>query len=1091
MRILYSILFFYLILFSNDSLSAQGIKYEAEAGTLIGSLSVQNSQSGFSGSGYVGRFENDGDNVVFSVNISEPALYKIYIGYSAPYGDKVNNVVVNGNVAETAFPNSIGFTEVLLGKLNLQMGNNSLSVIKSWGWFLLDYIRIEKNTDAEIEVKLPYQLSVPNPTPEAGSLFSYLMDNFGKNIHSGTMSLNGIEEAEWLHSQTGKYPALAGLDFMNHTRDWSWYDKTVMVNEARNWYGRNGLVAVNWHWRDPLRTTDEFYTDKTGFDVSRISDTTSAEYKAMLKDIDVIAYYIKQLQDSKIPVLFRPLHEASGKWFWWGAKGPEPCKTLWQLMHNRMVNYHGLKNLIWVWTTDTKSDNMAWYPGDAFVDILGVDIYASNGDFSSQVLTYNKIKDDFHGRKLITLSENGPVPDPDKLLSDKAGYSWFMTWYGSFVHDQAINPMSHWQKLMNHDYVITLDEMPNLQNYSIALETDNYQSVSPQGFFLNSWQAKDISNPEFVDVEQTTEPVTVSVKVNFSDTITKISRYLFGDNANVYTGCMSDNKQLMKNIANRNIGVLRGPSGSISDVFFWNRNVNEQPPDVPQSMLSDLWYGDRPYSWETWTMAVDSFYSVLGKVNATGMLTVNYGYARYGTGNNPVANAAHMAADWVRYDKGRTKFWEIGNEVFGNWEAGYRIDPTLNKDGQPEYINGTIYGKHCLVFIDSMKAAARETGADIKIGVVMTEESSTGIPGWNMDVASQVGEKADFYVVHSYFTQYNQNSSAEAILSSYKKAGSYKSYVWGELDKAGKAQRPVALTEYNIFAVGSNQPVSHTNGMHAVLVTGEAMKTGFGAALRWDLANGWSNGNDHGMFSSGNEPGIPQYTPRPAFFHLYYLQKYTGDVLLNSSLKGDDTKIAVIPTAFHSGQAGAVVVNTGSTKQVVRINIENFGFGNRYFTYTLTGTANTDFSRKVFVNGIGNNLDAGGPDNYEIIKANSSLIDNEIRIKTPPLSVTFVLIEAGSKELPVNEIVGLNDVNASDKIRIAPNPANGQFSIFNIPQGTDKIEILNLSGMTIYTDNISGNTYSSDQISIRLTPGLYIVQLSCRGKHILKKLIVN
>ena len=67
------------------------------------------------------------------------------------------------------------------------------------------------------------------------------------------------------------------------------------------------------------------------------------------------------------------------------------------------------------------------------------------------------------------------------------------------------------------------------------------------------------------------------------------------------------------------------------------------------------------------------------------MITVNYGYARYGTGINPVARAAHLAADWVRYDNGRTKYWEVGNENFGDWEAGYRINIANNQDGQPEY----------------------------------------------------------------------------------------------------------------------------------------------------------------------------------------------------------------------------------------------------------------------------------------------------------------------------------------------------------------------------------------------------------------------
>jgi mannan endo-1,4-beta-mannosidase len=462
-------------IFNYCSLTAQSVKYEAEGAILTGSLTVQTSQSGYSGTGYVGRFENDGDKVDFLINISETGSYKIYIGFAAPYGDKINNVVINGNPAEVSFTNSSTFKEVIAAKISLESGTNSLSVNKGWGWFLLDYIRIEKNTDPEVFVKIPYQLVTPDAMIETRRLFSYLMDNFGKKIHSGTMSLNGIEEAEWINSQTGKYPALIGLDFMNHNREWSWYDKSILVNEACKWYRQNGLVAVCWHWRDPLKNTDAFYTDQTSFDVSKISDTNSAEYKAIISDIDIISGYLKQLQDSVIPILFRPLHEASGKWFWWGAKGAAPCKALWKLMFNRMVNYHGLKNMIWVWTTDTKSDNMTWYPGDAYVDMLGVDIYAANGDLSSQVLTYNKIKDDFQGKKLITLSENGPVPDPDNLVADKANWSWFMTWYGDFVRNPAINSISQWQKIMNHAYVITLDEMPDLQNYPITLKTDEHK----------------------------------------------------------------------------------------------------------------------------------------------------------------------------------------------------------------------------------------------------------------------------------------------------------------------------------------------------------------------------------------------------------------------------------------------------------------------------------------------------------------------------------------------------------------------------------------------------------------------------------------
>jgi len=1067
--------------------AAQSTKYEAENGTLTGAISVQTSAAGFSGTGYVGIFQNDGDAVSVTFTLAEGGWYRLWIGYAGPYGDKKNILGINGSTAEASFPASATFSEVSFGKILLRQGTNTLSMTKSWGWFLLDYFRIEPATDPEINVQLPYNLSAPAPHSETRRLWSYLMDSFTHKIHSGAMSLNAKEEAEWLFSQTGKYPALIGLDFMNHTRNYSWYDKSVVVNEARNWYNRNGLVALCWHWRDPSRATEAFYTSETQFDISRITETTSAEYQSMLSDIDIIAVFLKQLNNDKIPVLFRPLHEASGGWFWWGAKGPEPCKALWRLMYDRLVNHHGLKNLIWVWTTDAAANNLDWYPGDKYVDILGADIYAADGDFSSQVLTYNALKEKFGGRKLITLSENGPVPDPDNLVADGARWSWFMPWYGSFIRDGIKNPLSHWQKVMAHDYVVTLDEMPDLKTYPLSDEPD--YSAYPQGFFMAGWQPRTAVVPDFTDVPAVTDPVTVAVTVDFADTITKVSPYLFGDNANLWTEPMSDNATLMKHITNREQGVMRGPGGSTSDAFFWNRN--SRPTDVPAALMNDLsnttwpWYGQRA---ENWTMHVDSFYSILSKAGITGMITVNYGYARYGTGDNPVAQAAHLAADWVRYDNGRTKFWEIGNEVFGSWEAGYRIDRSLNKDGQPEYITPTLYGQHCRVFIDSMKAAAAETGKEIKIGVVMVEAASTH-NSWNTGVAAQVGDIADFYVVHSYYTPYNTNSDVATVLGSYNKTEGYRNYVRATVEAAGMPMLPVALTEYNIFATGSNQAVSHANGMQAVLATGEMIRSGFGAACRWDLANGWDNGNDHGMYAF-NEPFIPKFTPHPAFYHLYYMRRYTGDVLLKSTVTGAPG-VVITSTAFSSGHIGASLANTTKVRKVVRLNLKDYGVGEKFYTYTLTGTDGVDFSRKVFVNGTGTTLEAGGPDTYETLKANATGTGEEIRIVLPPLSAVYLLVEPGTKTLAINnEVTAVNTVRADDDLVIWPNPSAGKITVENLPSHVNRTEITDLRGSIRFSGEIS-NDGSAITLDTGLAPGLYFIRFYGDSYSVTKKLIIK
>jgi hypothetical protein len=109
---------------------------------------------------------------------------------------------------------------------------------------------------------------------------------------------------------------------------------------------------------------------------------------------------------------------------------------------------------------------------------------------------------------------------------------------------------------------------------------------SQQDFFLDSWKPKNVQVPEHQESSKIAGPANVVVTIHAGDTITRIPVYMFGDNANAYTGSMSENRKLMKHLADRNMGVLRGPSGSISDVYFWNRSEYGPPVDVPETLLS-------------------------------------------------------------------------------------------------------------------------------------------------------------------------------------------------------------------------------------------------------------------------------------------------------------------------------------------------------------------------------------------------------------------------------------------------------------------------------------------------------------------------
>ena len=99
-----------------------------------------------------------------------------------------------------------------------------------------------------------------------------------------------------------------------------------------------------------------------------------------------------------------------------------------------------------------------------------------------------------------------------------------------------------------------------------------------------------------------------------------------------------------------------------------------------------------------------------------------------------------------------------------SWEAGYLIDVTKNQDGQPALVTGALYGQHFKVFADSMRAAAKETGATIYIGATLYQQAPqsydyASIQTWNQGVLSQSGNTPDFYIVHNYFTAYAANSS--------------------------------------------------------------------------------------------------------------------------------------------------------------------------------------------------------------------------------------------------------------------------------------------------------------------------------------------
>jgi hypothetical protein len=547
-----------------------------------------------------------------------------------------------------------------------------------------------------------------------------------------------------------------------------------------------------------------------------------------------------------------------------------------------------------------------------------------------------------------------------------------------------------------------------------VITDSTYNPVDPStpatvGFFSSAWTARTFAEPaQDSGATAYSGVATDSLTINVNEVLSKASPYVFGNNSNLWIGQMVTQPTLMQYITDLTPHIIRGPGGSISDVYFWNgTTTNPAPADAPANLLTATgtttplapWYGTNI---GTWTLSLDNYYTLLSQTGSTGILTMNYGYARYGTGPNPVAAAAHLAADWVRYDNGRTKYWEIGNENFGNWEAGYQINTSTNQDGQPALITGALYGAHFQVFADSMRAAAQQVGATIYIGAVLynTAPLSTdyaSLQTWNQGVLAGAGSIADFFIVHDYFTAYDANSSVSDILNTgITEPKTLMTYIESQISGAGVASKPIALTEWNIQATGSKQNTSYIAGIHAALTLGNLIKNNFGESSRWDLGNGYDNGDDMGMFNDGDEPNAPLWNPRPAFYYMYYFQKYVGDRMVYDTLRRTpgNTDIYTYSSTFSSGQAGTTIINTGSLTHIVSIDFQHFPAGSKYYYYILTGGAdNPPFSSQVYVNGTGPATPTGGPLNYSTLKPYSVPLTGTIKISVPPLSVIYLVAD--------------------------------------------------------------------------------------------------
>ena len=463
--------------------AADELRYEAEDAVLTGSLESI-SEAKASGGKVVGKFAESDDVMTFKVEIPADGTYDLIFNSMGYGGDKTNKVSIDGEYIGTFVTKAEEYNDAVLNRVMLKAGKHEISITKSWGWIAVDYLEIKQ---AEAIPDSAYQvsnvLSDSEATPETKALFSYLCEGYGKQVIAGQVCDNGMngDEFKSIYEVTGKYPALLGLDMMSYSlARQEMGGKPKVVETALDFADNGGIVTFCWHWNAPNRYlkdgNDEngnprwwggFYTKNTDFDIEAVMNGDDAEGKKLLDaDIAEIAKQMNRLEEAGVPVLWRPLHEASGGWFWWGAKGAEAYKKLYTYLHDQLTNKYECHNLIWVWNGQNKD----WYPGDEYVDIIGEDLYLDKHVYSASAAKFSEILEYSGGKKIIALTENGVVFDIDNVIAAGTKWAWFNTWNKEFITKNGKFSDEYTEehilkKTYQSEYVITLDELPDWNTY--------------------------------------------------------------------------------------------------------------------------------------------------------------------------------------------------------------------------------------------------------------------------------------------------------------------------------------------------------------------------------------------------------------------------------------------------------------------------------------------------------------------------------------------------------------------------------------------------------------------------------------------------
>lgn len=220
----------------------------------------------------------------------------------------------------------------------------------------------------------------------------------------------------------GAYPAVFGWDLGHLELDAATNLDSVPFDRMRDFikhvHKMGGINTISWHLRNPQSAGSSWDTATA----IRHILPGGEKHALYLSWLDKVADFMLSLKTGafgkKIPIIFRPYHEHTGSWFWWGEKSctAQEYVALWKLTVDRL-KARGVNNLLYAYSPAefrSAEHYLERYPGDDYVDVIGFDTYHHNPQDSLSSVWFSQRL----SRSLATMSQISAARQKVMVLSE-------------------------------------------------------------------------------------------------------------------------------------------------------------------------------------------------------------------------------------------------------------------------------------------------------------------------------------------------------------------------------------------------------------------------------------------------------------------------------------------------------------------------------------------------------------------------------------------------------------------------------------------------------------------------------------------------